>query len=371
VELLRILAIPFQLGSLLFVAISSLILALVLPDPTSIFSVLGIFGVWVVLTWLTRYAFRLIDDVANGVREAATADVEMVNPVGDARCWVHPALAAALVIAHVLHPDWPLAPSLVAGALLFAPSLAACAMSGRVRDALNPLAVGRVILGMGPWYPAAVLASATCVALAVIMARALSPGWMLYASLELLVLLAYAGIGGVIYLRRFELGFAARISPERREATAALERDKQRQQWLDEIFTTVRSRDPARAVAQVTQWLEAASPAQVGGDLQALIEASKTWNEPREFARLLRGLLPLMLARRQGALALAAFDAGVAAHAAFAPAEESTAVELAGFAVQSGRRRAALRILESYLATGGVATDSPARTLYESLRAGR
>jgi hypothetical protein len=370
-ELLRILAVPFQLGSLLFVAMSSLILALVLPRITLGNIVLGLFALWAVGTWLTRYAFRLIDDIANGVREAAAADVEMVNPFGDPRCWVHPGLAVALVVVHVLHPEWPLAPVLIAAALLFAPSIGACAMSGHSLDALNPLAVGRVVAGMGPWYPVAVLTTAACAALGVVLAQALPTGWALYASLELLLLLAYACVGGVIYLRRIELGFAARISPERREAAAALEREKQRQQWLDEVFTTVRSRDPARAISQVTQWLDAASAAQVTGDVQALLEAGRQWNQPREFARLLRGLLPVMLSKRQGALALAAFEAGIASHAAFAPAEESTAVELAGFAVQTGRRRTALRILESYLGAGSVAEQAPSRKLHESLRAGR
>lgn len=369
-ELLRILRVPFQLGSLLFVAVSSLILALVLPEISIRNMALGAFALWAVGTWLTRYAFRLIDDIANGVREAAAAEVEMVNPFGDSRCWVHPGLAVVLAVVHVAHPEWPLAALLIAAALLFAPSIGACAMSGRSRDALNPLAVWRVVVGMGPWYPVAVLATVACAGLAVTMARALPAGWALYASLELLLLLAYACVGGVIYLRRFELGFAARISPERREAAAADEREKQRQKWLDEVFTTLRSRDPARAVSQVTQWLEAASPAHAAGDVQALLEAGRHWNQPREFAQLLRGLLPVMLSKRQGALALATFEAGIASHAAFAPAEESTAVELAGFAVQTGRRRTALRILESYLATGAAA-DSPSRKLLESLRAGR
>ena len=75
-ELLRILAVPFQLGSLLFVAMSSLILALVLPRVTLGNVVLGLFALWAVGTWLTRYAFRLIDDIANGVREAAAEVVE-------------------------------------------------------------------------------------------------------------------------------------------------------------------------------------------------------------------------------------------------------------------------------------------------------
>lgn len=91
--LLRAAQFPLQLPSLLFVAISSLILAIVtLFD--GVFMVFAIPALYMMVVWLTKFAFRMIDDVVDGRREASTASIEMLSPLGDERCWVHPAGSA-------------------------------------------------------------------------------------------------------------------------------------------------------------------------------------------------------------------------------------------------------------------------------------
>ena len=57
---------------------------------------MSILPIYMMMVWLTQFAFTMIDDVANGRREAATATAEMLSPFGDPRCWVHPALAAVI-----------------------------------------------------------------------------------------------------------------------------------------------------------------------------------------------------------------------------------------------------------------------------------
>lgn len=365
-ELLRILAIPFQLASLLFVALSSLLLAIALPDLTAQSVALGVFILWIVAVWLTRNAFRLMDEAANGAREASVADIETMNPFGDPRCWVHPALGVVAVVAHYMHPTWPLAPTLLTAALLFPPSIAACAMSGRARDALHPLAVAQVVRRLGRWYLFMIAAVVGCVGIGILLARELGPGWLLYACLELLLLLSYSCIGGVVYLRRIELGFAPRVSPERRAEAAARERESRRQYWLDELFTLARGHNTERALASAELWLNAATFMELPGDVKALVDAGRSWNEPREYARLLRGLLPILLARHQPALALFTFEAGASSHSAFAPADEATTLALATYARETGRHRAALHVLERFLAT--TTKDSAARSRLTELR---
>lgn len=352
-DLLKVLAVPFQPGSLLFVAASSLLLGLVWGSGIFIVMLIGLWATWIILVWHTRYAFRMIDDIANGVREAAAADVEMASPFGDSRCLLHPLLALSLVLLHVLYPALPVAPTLVFAALFFPPSIAACAMSGHTRDALNPLSVGRVIAGLGPWYAAAVLALVICAALGVLLARQLDPGWLLFASLELLLLIAYAAIGGVVYHRRIELGFAARISPERRAEVQENARRAERQRLLDHVFGQLRGHDAPRAAAEVAQWLRQAAAHDLHGDVQAILGAGKAWNEPFEFARLLQGLLPVLLQLRQPALAFSVVEAGLATHAAFTSADEATAVTLIEYGMQTSRRRTATRLLHNFLARPG------------------
>lgn len=353
-DLLRALALPFTLPSLLFVAISSGLLALVLtlplPLPTAIRALLALVLLWVMLVWLMRYAFRMIDDAANGVREAAVADGDMTSPFGDPRCWVHPVIGVALMTLHTLRPQWPVAPTLLLAALLFPPSIAASAMSGRALDALNPLAIARVIGGLGVWYLPTVIGTMLIAGVLVLFASMLGLRWITIAAGELLLLLTYALIGGAVYLRRIELGFAARISPERAAESAAHERDVRRQHMLDDLYEAVRAHDTPRALADLERWLQGAAVHQLHDDVREVIAAVKQWNEPRQGARLLRALLPVLIRQRQSALAFQAAQAGLALDAGFAPTDEASAVAIVEYAVQTGQRRTGVRLLENFIA---------------------
>lgn len=351
-ELLKILAMPFQLASLLFVALTSLLTGILLQIAGGSLAVLllMIFALWLMLVWLSNYALRMLDDAANGVHRAATASAEMLaDPFSDSRCWVHPGLAAVLVLLHYSRPELPTAPTLVVAALAFPASMSACVMSGRARDALNPVAIANATRGLGLWYLPLVLFTALCVALAVLATRALPAGALLVAILELLLLVTYAGIGGAVYLRRFELGFAPRVSPERRMESEQRERDHQRQHFLDALYKDLRVRETPRAIAATSSRLKQAPSTELAEEMRALLAAGRQWNEPREFPRLLRGLLPTLVELKQPALALAAADAALAANAEFAPPDESTTLALADYALQTGRRRGATRMLENFL----------------------
>lgn len=365
-ELLRILAMPFQLSSLALVALTSLVLGVILGSGNFVTILLGLWLLWITLSWLTRYSFQMIDDAANGRRRASVASVEMMNPFSDLRCWLHPVLAVALIVLHTRRPELPVWPTLLAATLLFPPSIAASAMSGHAQDALNPVAVARVIGGFGIWYLPLALFIAACVGLGVLLARALGIGWLLFASLELLVLLGYAGIGAAVYLRRFELGFAPFIAPERKDEALEKQREGRRQQFIDELYKDLRVRESGRATASAIAWLQQLEPHQRHGDLQAILAAGRGWREGREFARLLRGLLPWLVARHEPALALAVADAGLATHPDFAPAEEATLIVVLEHALQAGRRRAAARLLENFLA--GAQSGAPASGRLAALR---
>jgi hypothetical protein len=358
-DLLKVLAMPFQLASLLFVAFTSFFLGILLGSSNFAVTLIGLVMLCFTLIWLTRYAFRMIDDVANGARSSAVADIDMIN-VGDARCWVHPALALALLLLHLTLPALPVAPTLIVAALLFPASIGASAMSGHSSDALNPLEVARTMWGMGLWYVLPVLTAAACASLGVVLTRSFGLGWLVFASLELLLLLTYACIGGVIFLRRVELGFAPRNSPERVQELEEQRRTARRQQMLDELFRDLRGQHVPHAIASASQWLKDAQPHELASDLQAILAAGARWNEPRKFASLLRGLMPWLLQRRQPAIALAAADGGLAAHAGFAPADEESMATLVEYALQAGRRRTGARLLENFLAAqGSGATPGP------------
>lgn len=347
-DLLRALALPFRTASLLFVGLSSLLLTLLTALGGAV-AILGLFALYVTAVALTRYAFRMIEDAANGARDPAVVDIEMFNPVGDPRCFIHPALGLSLVALHLLRPEWPVIPTLVAAALLFPPSIAATVMSGRARDALNPRAIGGVIRGWGIWYPLTVLATVALFALGLLLDPGPGGGWLAMLVRQMVILLVCAWIGGAIYLRRFELGFAARLAPERKAEAAARERDARRQQVLDAVYRDLRLRETARAVAHLRQWISDAGPAHLPADVDAILGASRTWDVLRELPQLLRALAAQLQERRQTALALQVAEAGLAADATFAPGDETALIAIAEHARRTGRRREAVRLIENFL----------------------
>jgi len=312
--------------------------------------VLSLQAVWLLLVWLTNFALHLIDDAANGVREARVASIEMMhNPFLDSRTWVHPCIAVALGALYYLHPRWPVWPTLTAAALLFPASIGACAMSSHALDALRPSMLLRVVRGLGPWYVLLVALVSTCALVGVMLAQWLPLGTLLVASLQLLLLLVYAAIGGALYERRLELGFEPRISPERAAQRVEAERLARRQHFLDGLYKDLRVREAQRAVASARQWLGAAGPRELAVDLHAILEAGRGWTELREYPRLLQGLLGVLLELSQRGLACAVAEAGLAASAEFCPSREEETVALSGYALDTGRRRTATRLLENYL----------------------
>jgi hypothetical protein len=348
-DLMRCLAMPFQLQSLLFVALTSTLLGFFLGGGL-IRLIAGVAAIWLLLVWLTQYALQIIDDAANGVREARTASVEMATAFLDARAWVHPTLAVAIGVALYLDPSLPRLPVLLGAAVLFPASLGACAMSGHALHSLHPGEIARVMRGLGIFYPLVVAFVLGCALLGRFIVQHTQSMFLVVASIEMLLLLAYAGLGGALYLRRLELGFEPRQSPERVAERAEAERRTERQRFVDELYKDLRVRESARAAGNASRWLRASQPEHLQGDLHAILEAGRRWSEPREYPRMLRGLIPVMLEMKQPALAFSIAEAGLAAIPGFAPAGESEALQLIRYAQHTGRRRAARQLLDNFMA---------------------
>jgi hypothetical protein len=364
-DLLRCLAMPFQLQSLIFVALTSAPLAFFLGGDL-IRLLVSVAATWLLLVWLTQYALHFIDDAANGVREAQTASVEMATAFLDARAWVHPALAVAIGVALYLHPDWPRLPVLLAAAVFFPASLGACATTGHARHALHPGEIARVMRGLGIFYPLVVIFVMGCALIGVLIARRAESLFLIVAANQMLLLVMYAGLGGALYLRRQELGFEPRRSPERLARREEDERQAERQHFVDELYQDLRVRESAKAAGKAARWLRASKPENLKGDLHAIVEAGRHWSEPKEYPRMLRGLIPVLLEMKQPALAFALVEAGLAAVSHFSPANEAEAVLLVRYAQHTGRRRTAQQLLANFLGANSTAPPSPALLALQS-----
>lgn len=347
--LLRALAFPLHMPSVLFIAASSLILALVTRGNNPAI-LLAIIPVYMMLVWLTQFAFTMIDDVANGRREAATATLEMLTPFGDSRCWVHPALAAAIALLLFKYPQLPRLPVLATAWLLFPASIGAIAVSGRAFDAFNPVTMWSVIRGLGPYYLLLLAGTLLAAVLGIWILRSELWSLLRIALVELVLLECYALIGGTLHLRRLELGFEPVRSPERQLEQAEVERRLRRQHMFDDVYRKLRVRETAKAVAAAQEWLEPLPTIELQRDVAALLEASRSWSEPRAFGNFAQGLITQLLAARQPALALATTEEAMRQAESFAPLPESVAVELARYALQTGRKRVARAVLQNCVA---------------------
>jgi hypothetical protein len=353
--MLKALGMPFHASSLLFVGTTSLILGLIL-SVGGVASVLALPAICLLLIWFTQFTFTLIDDAVNGKEETAAASVEMLSPWGDMRCWVHPVLTLLIGLALLLQPQIPRVPVLVACVLLFPASLGAIALSGRAIDALNPFMMVKIMRGLAQYYLLAVLWVVVCVALGFLVTKS---GLWIFVQLavqQLLLLLACSFIGGAIYMRRVELGFEPLVSPERTALREETNRAADRQRMIDVLFTEVRSRRQDSALATVRQWLEKADPHQLPGDVKAILAAGASWSEKRGLALLLREMAPLLISMRQPGLAFAAVEAGLAAAPGFTLEQESAAVLMIRYALQTGRKRLAATLLANFMAAASQAT---------------
>jgi hypothetical protein len=274
----------------------------------------------------------------------------MLSPFGDPRCWVHPALAAAIAILLYWAPQIPQLPVLVAAWLLFPASIGALAVSGSVFDALNPLAMWRVLRGLGPFYVLLLVALLLGAALLSWVVRTDMWSVARFALCELILLESYALIGGTLHLRRLELGFEPVSSPERELEQVEIERQLRRQKVFDDVYGKLRVRETPKAIAAAREWFESLPNIELQRDLAALLEASRSWGEPRLFGNFAQGLVTLFLAARQPGLALATAEEAARQASGFAPAMESDAIALAQYAQQTGRKGVARTLLRNFSA---------------------
>ena len=165
---------------------------------------------------------------------------------------------------------------------------------------------------------------------------------------ELVLLECYALIGGTLYLRRMELGFEPISTPEREQEQAETERQLRRQRMFDDVYRKLRVRETPKAIAAAREWLEPLPPIEMQRDMTALLEASRSWTEPKAFANFAQGMITQLMAARQQGLALATVEEATRQVRHFTPSMEAEVVELARYAIQTGRKRVGAHAAEEF-----------------------
>jgi hypothetical protein len=359
-SLLRALRLPFQMASLLFVAFVAVLNLFIGGEPQM--RPMRLVSLYLLLSWLNKYALELLQLAANGSRHAPVASAEMLGPFGDPRALIHPTIAAGVFLALSLTDSVAAEVAAVVAGLLIPASLAALAVAPHAIDTINPVVLWRVIRGLGAWYLWLLLAAAGCTLILWALYGAPGPALLRFTLSELLVLGLYAFIGGAIHHRRLEIGFEPIHSPERDSDRQQKAHDAEVQRVAFEFYGAIRARDLRLAAKLLLEWLAGTNGTQLALDVETLIQQAAKWPEQKGLLVLLRTLCAHAVGTRQSALAVLAAEAGVRHLPAFCVETAAETETLAQFARRSGRRRLAATLIDNF------APGAPDGALPESLR---
>ena len=246
-------------------------------------SIFGLPGLLILASFASKYAYVLLESAANGVAEPPPLATEMVSPFEQRPLMqLGMGLAVAGLIAWL--PGAAGAVVAVLALLLLPASVGVLGVSGHVPDAVNPVVLLRTIVGLGAWYPA-ILALAALYA-AVVAWMYTTPVWGVarWAVLLLCLLSLFTFIGCAFHARRLQLGFDPIHSPERNAKGAATAQRRRTDQFLEELYGSVRLRDYTKAGALGEQWAAASDDQSAAHTAHGIVQRALAWNDARGLA---------------------------------------------------------------------------------------
>jgi hypothetical protein len=335
------------LGSTLFVLVFTFSALLTVAAKAGI---LGIPLAAILLSWFGKYVFVIIDTVAHGHTEPPVLSLDMVAPFANWR-----GLSLVAVTGSVwLLTNWfeSVAGTAIAAVtrLLALATLPACvaiiAIESNPIKAMNPIALGRVIVGLGSRYLQLLGALLAAAVVTYLIGRA--PLWlMLRIALDLSLVVALSWLLGFsLYHRRAALGIEAWRSPERTAERESRVSQREHAHFIDEIFGLVRSGSHTNAWASIERRLEQTRHADAEYDW--LLDALQRLDDPRHLARLQDQYLERLVTARRGADGLKALERIWRTSPNFLPRDAAATLTLARIALETGSRRDARALLRDF-----------------------
>jgi hypothetical protein len=280
-DYLRVLLVPFRPTALLMVGVfTALIAALLwLVSFMQLMGLWGLIAVFLMNTWILKYCFVMIEQIADGATEPPVMDMDMLSPFETRPLTQTLVLIAGATLCWKLGGE---AAIVVALLFLFAfpAQVALVAMGDNAFRAMNPLAWLRVIHGLGGFY---VLLLAVLAAFAGInwLGGRLFDSMFIRVALFLMSEVGFFGmVGSCIWLRRRQLGFEPSRSPERTAAQEETLRMKERAKMLDEVFGHARIGKFVDATAPLARWMRDLDPDHATRDGLYVAEQALKWQLP-------------------------------------------------------------------------------------------
>jgi hypothetical protein len=307
-DYLRILRVPFHPTPLIMIGVLSPLMAFCIWgafNTPAWFA--GFLGAFILQIWVFKYCYVLLEKLADGAAEPPVMDMDMLSPF-EIRPWSQMALLAAAggLCWYVGGTSGAI---LAIVFILWIPaSVAMIGFGERPWSALNPLAVFRLVRGLGPHYLVLLAALGAAVLLAMTLVRLALPTFISVIVLLLGEIAFFALVGGVIYARRKQIGYEPSRSPERAAARAELERQKERAKMLDEVFHNVRLGKHVEATAPLAAWLRDLDADYAAIDSAFVVEKTLSWERPGALNTIGSTLIRHLLRFGRADAALAVFE---------------------------------------------------------------
>jgi hypothetical protein len=314
-----------------------------------------------VISWFFKYGFALLDQLADGINEPPVLSYEMINPANESR-----PLGLLLIVVVFYLVTEALRPALGgqgvtvlrAGGLLLVPAIIMTQAASSFGESLNPAVLLRVVARVpdsyalilavlaGSWLLATMLVTwlpeaELPLAIEIPLPESVRIGILMYAWLA-----SFAMIGGVLYVRRLELGFEPSHSPERAAEKADRERQQEIDHLIDRIFAEWRGGAYGNAWRTIEKHLN--DSLRPRDELRALFQRASQWPDQRLAHRLAQELIPQLLTARRTGDALNIVRAQLRADANFRPIASGDTIKLIELARDAGDRSTARALLNGF-----------------------
>ena len=342
----RYLLMPFHAAPLMLVVALTILWSLFIEFG----KLFGIPADFILLSWFFKYCFALLDAIIAGHKDLPVMSVEMLNPVDEQRPLLQAIIVSLGFIASwwVYHSIGPVAGLGLGAVLLIAlpATVALLAMSDSWVHAVSPLAIGRVVKGLGLNY-AGVLAIILGGALAILIVVLNLDSLLLILAIAQFCLLAmFCFIGGAIFERRVELQLDTRSHDER-----VAERDERhhaiaRAAVLDRTYALLRLKRRSEAWANLQAWMHKHCPeAHPFTEYHLLQQATCAWDEPVIGDQVTNEYLGKLLANGETGVALEALQLRMNSNPGYYPQGQAYATRLTELVTLSGRKALSRQLL--------------------------
>lgn len=305
---------------------------------------------FILTSWFFKYAYILFDHTVRGVDEPPALDIQMVNPVNEqrplAQLVILGLIYAAVKLAEVTgNPSLAAAIAIVAGVLLPA-SVAVLGLEGNIIKAVYPVALARMVIGLGRMY-AVVLVVIVCCVMAVAGLAKLELWLPLQTVIGLFAVLSvFSVLGGALYQRRDALGLEAWHSPERTAQRLRNQELRQSERAVDDAYGQIRVGAHTNAWQMLQTWLRSRGDAPE--DYRWLCERVTTWSDPRYLTRLTQEYVDRLLVLKHYGEALEVVAHRLAVDQDFRPKSAATTLQIAQIAAAGGGARVARTLLADF-----------------------